>query len=183
MNLEIAQFDTTDSWEDRTLRKLNLNFRQVQGGLDYLQSTVLRMAEPVSGRGKEVIWVNPETEPPFSDQSTSSSNTLEIQLPLVDYDFLIVTWRLSRNATAGADYYYSQIVPAGMDFVLQQISGAGSVPIDSNQAAMYVRDVTYDASTNKLTFGRVKIARTNSSWNWANDQNAMIIMSVCGIRF
>ena len=172
MNLEIAQFDSTDSWEDRTLKKLNLNFRQLQGGFDYLQSSALNPSSSSSSGGKELIWQNSDT--------TADQGSFEVSLPYRDYDYLAIDFRLGTNP--GSDYWYTQFVPYRSNFVLTQISSGNAVP-DNNGICIYSRPCSYDSSNNKLVFGDVKLARPANSWTWTDDSNALIVGRIYGIRF
>lgn len=181
--LEIAQFDSTDSWEDRTLKKLNLNFRQIQGAFDFLQSSVPSSSSTSSG-GKKLLWWNDETEPPYSDQTSG----IDIAIPYEDYDALLIKWRVGDQGNGDngeRDYYMSQLVPYRQNFILTQISTGGAAQAAGDVFRAYSRLGTYDEATSTVTIGRVLLARDDGSnpWHWAADQHAMIIMEVYGVRF
>ena len=169
--LEIAQFDSTDSWEDRTLKKLNLNFRQIQGAFDFLQSSLPSSSSTSSG-GKELLWQN--------DDTTVNQGSFEVPLPYQDYDYLAIDFRLGTDA--GSDYWYTQFVPYRSNFVLTQISSGNAVP-GGNGICLYSRPCSYDSANNKLVFGDVKLARPANSWTWTDDNYALIVGRIYGIRF
>ena len=167
--LEIAQFDSTDSWEDRTLKKLNLNFRQVQGAFDFLQSSLPSSSSTSSG-GKELLWENEDT--------TVDQGSFEVSLPYTDYDYLAIDFRLGTSS----DYWYTQFVPYRSNFVLTQISSGNAVP-GGNGICIYSRPCSYDSANNKLVFADVKLARPDNSWIWANNNNALVVGRIYGIKF
>ena len=118
MNLEIAQFDSTDSWEDRTLNKLNQNFRQVQGGFDFLQESVFGTnGSPAIGGSRRLLWQN---------SSVADQGEFVISLPWESFDLLQFNWRLTANQNY--DHWYTQLVPYQKNFVLTQVSGPNATP-------------------------------------------------------